>query len=104
MFKKLCFVDYVFVFLGWSGTESSITEATICPIVPTVDDVMMKMMMMEHSAECLARETEVLRENLPRGCFVHQKSQMTWPGSNPGHHGGKLAINCLSYSMAWQIK
>jgi hypothetical protein len=32
----------------------------------------------------LAGETEVLRENLPQGNFVHHKSQMTTPGLEPG--------------------
>jgi hypothetical protein len=42
-------------------------------------------MTVHQSVECLARETEVLSQ-----CrFVHHKSHMTWPGSNPGHRGGK---------------
>jgi hypothetical protein len=37
---------------------------------------------MEHVAELeLLEETEVLGENLPQDNFVHQKSQMTRPGS-----------------------
>jgi hypothetical protein len=32
----------------------------------------------EQSVECLAWETEVLRENLPHCRFVHHKSNMTW--------------------------
>jgi hypothetical protein len=40
-------------------------------------------MMMEKSVEWLARETEVLGENLPQCNFVHQKPHML-PGREPG--------------------
>jgi hypothetical protein len=37
-------------------------------------------MSVEQSVKCLARETEVLRDNLPQCLFVHNKSQhgLTW--------------------------
>jgi hypothetical protein len=40
-------------------------------------------MMMEKSVEWLARETELLRENLPQCRFVHHKPHML-PGREPG--------------------
>jgi hypothetical protein len=48
----------------------------------------------------LARETEVLRENLPQCCFVQSKPHMFYPGTNLGHLGGKPAINRLIYGTA----
>jgi hypothetical protein len=50
-------------------------------------------MIVEQSVEWeMAGETEVH--------FVHHKSHMTWPGSNPGRRCGKPATNRLSYGTA----
>jgi hypothetical protein len=48
----------------------------------------------------LTGETEVLGGNLPQRHFVHHKSHLADPGSNPGRRGGKPATNRLSYGAA----
>jgi hypothetical protein len=43
------------------------------------------MVIVEQFVECeLARETEILEENLPQCQFVHRKLHMTWSGLEHG--------------------
>jgi hypothetical protein len=45
----------------------------------------------------LARETEVLGENLPQCRFVHRKPHMLCPDANPGRRGGKPASSIVGW-------
>jgi hypothetical protein len=81
------------------GNESTRHVGHYWPIVPARVIVMM---MIENLLEWrLAGETEVLGENLPQRHFVHHKSHLPDPGSNPGRRGGKPATNRLSYGAAF---
>jgi hypothetical protein len=60
-------------------------------------------MIVEKPMECrLARETEVLGENLPQRHFCPSQNP-PWPdpGLNPGCRIGKPATNGLSFGVAW---
>jgi hypothetical protein len=50
----------------------------------------------------LAGETKILGEYLPQWHFVHHKSQMTLPGTNPSRCDWKQATDGLSYGAACQ--
>jgi hypothetical protein len=51
----------------------------------------------------LVGETEVLGENLPQRHFVHHKSDMTWPGLEPGPPQWEEGTNHLRYGAALYI-
>jgi hypothetical protein len=55
----------------------------------------------EQTVVCLAGKTEVLGENRPQFCFVHHKSYMTDPVSNPSPTGGKPETDYLSYGTTF---
>jgi hypothetical protein len=58
--------------------------------------------MMENLVEWrLAGETEVFGEIVPQRHFVHHKSHLPDPCSNPGRRGGKPATNRLSCGAAY---
>jgi hypothetical protein len=48
----------------------------------------------------LAREIEVVGENLPQCRFIHYKPHILCPDANPGRRGGNPATNNLSYIKA----
>jgi hypothetical protein len=56
-------------------------------------------MAMEKLGECLARETEVLGENLPSAA-LSTTNPTCCPDANPGRRGGKSASNRLSYDTS----
>jgi hypothetical protein len=63
--------------------------------------VIVKMIVEKLMKYRLARETEVLGENLPQRHFCpSQKPTSPDPGLNPGRRGGKPATNCLSCGAA----
>jgi hypothetical protein len=70
------------------------TAATDCSLPRVI-------MMMENLVEWrLARETEVLGENLPSATLSATNPTSPDTGLNPGRRGGKPATNRLSYGAA----
>jgi hypothetical protein len=73
------------------------TSATEWPIVPAPGDCG------EFGGMKIGRGNKVLGANMPERHFVHHKSYLPDPGSNPDRHGGKPATNHLSYGAAFAI-
>jgi hypothetical protein len=73
------------------------TSATEWPIVPAPGDYDDGEFLVEWR---LAGETKVLGKKLPQRHFVHHKSHLPHPGSNPSRRGGKPATIRLSYGAA----
>jgi hypothetical protein len=73
-------ISSLFFLFSWGGVRLSPlgTPATGWPTVPASDD-----RWCVWNSE-LAREREVVGENLPQCHLVHHKSYMTWPGHEPG--------------------
>jgi hypothetical protein len=85
-----------FSFLIWivgGGVESNWLHSALRPQIGLLCQPRVIMMMEKLVEWWLARETEVLGENLPRYCFVHHKPHMLCPDANPGRRGGKPATN-----------
>jgi hypothetical protein len=82
------------------GVESNWVHSALRPLVGLLYQPRV-IMMMEKLVEWLARETEVLGDNLSHCHFVHHKFHMLCRDANPDRCGGKPATNRLSYGTAW---
>jgi hypothetical protein len=80
--------------------ESSWVHSALRPLISLLCHPRVITMMVKSVEWWLARETEVLRENLPQYHFVHHKPYMLYPDTNPGIRGGKPAANRLSHGTA----
>jgi hypothetical protein len=93
--------DYFFYYLVCEAIGTAATPGLLCQPRAIVKMIVEKQM--EWTLR-LARETEVLRENLPQRHFCPSQNP-TWsdPGLNPGRRDGKSATNRLSYGAAYLL-
>jgi hypothetical protein len=100
-------LTYCFTWLNFFNSHSGGVWVEISPLGTSATTGLLYLprvivMMMENLVEWrLAGETEVLGENLPQRHFIHHKSHLPDPGSNPGRRCGKSATNRLSYGAAF---
>jgi hypothetical protein len=73
-------IVYIFLLVQW-GVESNWVHSALWPPIGLLCQP--QVIMMETLVEWLARETEVLGENLPQCRFVHHKPHML-PGREAG--------------------
>jgi hypothetical protein len=93
----LCFSLFLFIYFVCEAIGTAATPGLLCQ-----PRVIVKMIV-EKQMECrLARETEVLGENVPQRHFCPSQNP-TWPdsGLKPGRRGGKPATNRLNYDAAF---
>jgi hypothetical protein len=65
----------------------------------------MMMMSVEQSVEWeMARETEVIGENLPQCYCVYHKSHMTWPGLQPGPPEWEAGFSHLTHDHLFLLQ
>jgi hypothetical protein len=97
--SKLDLGRVIFLICMGGGVESNWVHSALRPLIGLLCQPRV-IMMMEKLVEWLAREIEVLGENLPQCRSVH-KSLTCCPDANPDRRGGKPAINLLSYGTAF---
>jgi hypothetical protein len=91
-------VTFFFSFSGWGETESTWYVGHCCPIVPAPDDRWW--LWSSWWNEDWQGKQKYSEKSCPSATL--STTNPKWPdlGSNPGHRGGKPAINRLSYGTA----